>query len=556
MSIEALRDRLAELSDLSALGRLAAWDQRTMMPPAGGAARGEQLGDARAARARARDRRRDRRSGWRRSRPTATWTSVDATIVRLARRDFDRARRVPGELAAEIERRPPPRARTSGRTRARPSDFAAFAPALRAQRRARARVRRVLRRRRPALRRAAGRLRLRADGGARAGRLRRAGARRCRRWSPRPPRGRRRPTSRCPSRRSRRRCSRCCARLGVGDERWRVDVSAHPFSVGVGPRDSRVTTRYEDGDLQSVIGGRARVRPRALRAPDRARAGADEPRPRHLDVGARVPEQAVGEPRRRATRVRAGDRRRARGGRLRGRRRRRCTPSLVAVRPSLIRVSADQVTYPLHIVLRFELELALIEGTLDVADLPGRVERRHAAAARRRGPRRRRAACCRTSTGRPAPSATSRATRSAASSPRSCGRRSSTTSAPRTRRCARADVDRDPRLARRARPPPRPPARHRAAGGARDRPRHGGRAVPAPRARARRRAMTRHGGCGRGTRRPLAPKLCESPRASRGRGRCRAGRPRVRTLGPRPRADGAVLLAHSGLQSPAVSPQA
>lgn len=43
---------------------------------------------------------------------------------------------------------------------------------------------------------------------------------------------------------------------------------------------------------------------------------------------------------------------------------------LVAVRPSLIRVSADPVTYPLHIVLRFELELALIDGALGVADLP------------------------------------------------------------------------------------------------------------------------------------------------------------------------------------------
>ena len=40
------------------------------------------------------------------------------------------------------------------------------------------------------------------------------------------------------------------------------------------------------------------------------------------------------------------------------------------MRPSLIRVSADEVTYGLHIVLRFELELALIEGDLAVADLP------------------------------------------------------------------------------------------------------------------------------------------------------------------------------------------
>ncbi len=41
-----------------------------------------------------------------------------------------------------------------------------------------------------------------------------------------------------------------------------------------------------------------------------------------------------------------------------------------AVRPSLIRVESDPVSYPLHIVLRFELELALISGDLSVADLP------------------------------------------------------------------------------------------------------------------------------------------------------------------------------------------
>ena len=40
------------------------------------------------------------------------------------------------------------------------------------------------------------------------------------------------------------------------------------------------------------------------------------------------------------------------------------------VRPSLIRVEADEVTYNLHIVLRFEIELALLRGDLDVDDLP------------------------------------------------------------------------------------------------------------------------------------------------------------------------------------------
>jgi carboxypeptidase Taq len=40
------------------------------------------------------------------------------------------------------------------------------------------------------------------------------------------------------------------------------------------------------------------------------------------------------------------------------------------VQPSLIRIEADETTYNLHIVLRFELELALIEGALSVDDLP------------------------------------------------------------------------------------------------------------------------------------------------------------------------------------------
>jgi carboxypeptidase Taq len=44
--------------------------------------------------------------------------------------------------------------------------------------------------------------------------------------------------------------------------------------------------------------------------------------------------------------------------------------TLVGVEPTLVRVSADPLTYPLHIVLRFELELAMIEGDLAVSDLP------------------------------------------------------------------------------------------------------------------------------------------------------------------------------------------
>jgi len=41
------------------------------------------------------------------------------------------------------------------------------------------------------------------------------------------------------------------------------------------------------------------------------------------------------------------------------------------VEPGLIRVDADEVTYPLHIILRYRLERALLAGDLALADLPG-----------------------------------------------------------------------------------------------------------------------------------------------------------------------------------------
>ncbi|MFQ3621446.1 MAG: carboxypeptidase M32 [Spirochaetales bacterium] len=44
--------------------------------------------------------------------------------------------------------------------------------------------------------------------------------------------------------------------------------------------------------------------------------------------------------------------------------------ALNIVQPSLIRVEADEVTYPLHIILRFQLELPLMENQLTVSDLP------------------------------------------------------------------------------------------------------------------------------------------------------------------------------------------
>src|SRR5918994_1522759 len=128
MSLDALRERMAELSDLTALGRLAAWDQRTMMPPAGAPGRGEQMATLeRLAHERATA---DEVGGWLDELEAAGLNGLDGEIVRLARRDFDRARRVPGELAAEIELAASDGQNVWQAARAA-DDFAAFAPALR-----------------------------------------------------------------------------------------------------------------------------------------------------------------------------------------------------------------------------------------------------------------------------------------------------------------------------------------------------------------------------------------------------------------------------------------
>ena len=43
---------------------------------------------------------------------------------------------------------------------------------------------------------------------------------------------------------------------------------------------------------------------------------------------------------------------------------------LIRVKRSLIRMDADELTYPVHIMLRYELEKKILEGSLPVADLP------------------------------------------------------------------------------------------------------------------------------------------------------------------------------------------
>nr|MBA3809848.1 carboxypeptidase M32 [Solirubrobacterales bacterium] len=158
-------------------------------------------------------------------------------------------------------------------------------------------------------------------------------------------------------------------RLGVEDSSWRVDVSAHPFTAWVGTRDSRLTTRYSDGEVESLLSslheyGHALYERQIDPALERTNLGAGTSMSMHESQSklwenhvARSPAFAAVL----AAELAAGGFG-VTAGELHG--------ALVGVAPTLIRVSADPLTYPLHIILRFELELALIEGDLAVADLP------------------------------------------------------------------------------------------------------------------------------------------------------------------------------------------
>ena len=84
-----------------------------------------------------------------------------------------------------------------------------------------------------------------------------------------------------------------------------------------------------------------------------------------------------------------------------------------AVEPSLIRVEADEATYNLHIILRFELEQEMLADDVPARAAARGVEPADVGVPRRSRCRTTRAASCRTCTGRAARSATSRPTRSA-----------------------------------------------------------------------------------------------------------------------------------------------
>ena len=376
---EQLRERMGELADLRNTSELLDWDRQTMMPPRGALSRAEasatiqrlshdmfvsddtgRLIDAAAV-----------------VLDGADPDSDDAASIRVVRRRWEKARRVPGRLAADITR-----AASVGQTAwivaREESDFGAFAPYLEQNLDL---VRRyvdcfddvdcpydpLLDDYEPGARTAdlarlfdelKAELRVligtvaeqagRVDDGLLHGDF--------------------------PVARQRGLVAWLLELMGFDPAGWRIDDAVHPFAAGFGSHDIRITTRWDESffptSMYSAMHecGHGLYEEGVAESLERTPLGHPESCGLH-ESQSRLWENMVGRGRPfcGVLAPRVAD---AFGGPLAGLDGETLYRAVNKVTPSLIRVEADEVTYNLHIILRFELEQELVDGRLAIRDLP------------------------------------------------------------------------------------------------------------------------------------------------------------------------------------------
>ncbi len=168
---------------------------------------------------------------------------------------------------------------------------------------------------------------------------------------------------------------RVLADLGFDMEAGRLDVSVHPFCSGSHPGDVRLTTRYNAGQLTSALFGIIHEAGHGLYEQGLPAEAEGLPVGGSVSLGihesqSRTWENAVGRSREFWEHY-LPHLARCFPAQLEGVDVDRFYAAVNRVERSLIRVEADEMTYDLHILLRFELEKALMEGELEVGDLPG-----------------------------------------------------------------------------------------------------------------------------------------------------------------------------------------
>jgi carboxypeptidase Taq len=367
--------RLAEISDLDRAGYLLAWDQETKMPPLGAPARAEQL--ATLARL-SHDRATAPELGslleeLRELEESSEPESFEASVIRVARRDYEKERSVPSELRAEM-------------TRAGSLGYAAW---LEARAAADYEVFRPHLDRRLTLAREYVAFHepyddpydVLLDDNERGMRTADVAAVFARLKDVLVPlvAGIGEPVDdSClrgdfPPARQREFSLEMMARWGMDDEAWRLDDTVHPFMASMSGTDIRLTTRFDQDNPGGILSClhefghgiyERQVDERYARTTlqDGTSSSFHESQSRLWEnvVGRRLSTWRFFYPRLQETfPEQLGD-----------------VPlpvfhrALNRVAPGAIRVDADEVTYSLHIVLRFELEREMLAGTVTSADLP------------------------------------------------------------------------------------------------------------------------------------------------------------------------------------------
>lgn len=171
-------------------------------------------------------------------------------------------------------------------------------------------------------------------------------------------------------------CEMVACAMGFDFTQGRLDVSTHPFTTGIGPGDTRITTRYNPQRLNDALFGAIHEAGHAL-----YEMGLDKERHFGTAVGetaslgihesqSRMWENMVGRSREfwvyffpQAKRIFRESLEEVNLDEF--------YEAVNFVTPSYTRVEADEVTYNLHVLLRFELERALVKGDLKAADVPG-----------------------------------------------------------------------------------------------------------------------------------------------------------------------------------------
>jgi carboxypeptidase Taq len=375
-ALAQLKERLTRVTDLERCGRVLSWDQQTMMPPEGWRHRGDHLATLRGIQhetliAEETGRLLEELRGLEGSLDP---DSDDAALIRVARRDYEKSVRVPTELRTEMTRAAAEARTIWVKARAK-DDFEAFRPALEHNYELRQRyidcfdgvdepydillddfepetstaeVTETFAELKAELLPLIAELREdEVDDSFLHGSF--------------------------PVDAQERLAKEVVTLFGFRPDTWRLDPTEHPFASGAGVDDIRITTHYDPETMKSFFstmheyghGLYSHQLPRHLeRLPTGSSCslGIHESQSRLWEnlVGRSRPFWQFFYPRAQA----------AFPERLRNVELDAFIAGINRVRPSLIRIKADEVTYGMHVILRFELEQDLVNGRVAIRDLP------------------------------------------------------------------------------------------------------------------------------------------------------------------------------------------